>query len=80
MADVSSNGMFHSMSCAPFLSFARHIYIMLTIVEDAFRCLKDELGFDGTIDYKNEDVKEGIKKHCPKGIDVYFDNVGGEIW
>ncbi len=39
----------------------------------------EELGFDAAIDYKNEDVKLGIKTHCPKGIDVYFDNVGGEI-
>lgn len=39
----------------------------------------NELGFDGAIDYKNESVFKGIKKHCPKGIDVYFDNVGGEI-
>ena len=39
----------------------------------------DELGFDGAIDYKNEDVHQGLKKHCPSGIDVYFDNVGGEI-
>ena len=41
--------------------------------------IKDELGFDEAIDYKNEDVKEGIKRTCPKGINVYFDNVGGEI-
>ena len=39
----------------------------------------DELGFDGAIDYKNENVHAGIKRECPKGIDVYFDNVGGEI-
>jgi len=41
--------------------------------------MKSELGYDGVIDYKNEDVKAGIKRECPKGIDVYFDNVGGEI-
>ena len=41
--------------------------------------LINELGFDGAIDYKNESVLKGIKQHCPKGIDVYFDNVGGEI-
>lgn len=39
----------------------------------------DVLGFDGAIDYKNENVNAGIKRECPKGIDVYFDNVGGEI-
>ena len=38
-----------------------------------------DLGFDACIDYKNEDVKVGLKAYCPKGIDVYFDNVGGEI-
>ncbi len=41
--------------------------------------VRDELGFDAVIDYKNEDVAAGLKQHCPKGIDVYFDNVGGEI-
>jgi hypothetical protein len=39
----------------------------------------DELGFDACIDYKNEDVAAGLKTHCPKGMDVYFDNVGGDI-
>lgn len=38
-----------------------------------------ELGFDAAIDYKSEDVRQALLKHCPKGIDVYFDNVGGEI-
>ncbi len=41
--------------------------------------LVDGLGFDGAIDYKNENIHTGIKQYCPKGIDVYFDNVGGEI-
>ena len=39
----------------------------------------DELGFDGAIDYKNDNIKTKIKDYFPKGIDVYFDNVGGEI-
>ena len=38
-----------------------------------------ELGFDAAIDYKNENVIEGLRKHCPQGVNVYFDNVGGEI-
>ncbi len=41
--------------------------------------LVDELGFDGAIDYKNGNVRTRIKELCPKGIDVYFDNVGGDI-
>ena len=39
----------------------------------------DELGFDACIDYKAGRVKEGLKEYCPKGVDIYFDNVGGEI-
>jgi NADPH-dependent curcumin reductase len=47
-----------------------------------------ELGFDACIDYKAaaplgvarwDPVREGLKQHCPGGVDVYFDNVGGEI-
>jgi NADPH-dependent curcumin reductase CurA len=38
-----------------------------------------ELGFDACIDYKGGSVREGLKLHCPKGVDIYFDNVGGEI-
>jgi NADPH-dependent curcumin reductase CurA len=38
-----------------------------------------ELGFDACIDYKAGNVRQGLKEHCPKGVDVYFDNVGGEI-
>jgi NADPH-dependent curcumin reductase CurA len=43
------------------------------------RYVVEDLGFDAAIDYKSEDVAEGLREHCPKGIDVYFDNVGGEI-
>ena len=38
-----------------------------------------ELGFDACIDYKNSDVRKGLKEHCPNGVDIYFDNVGGDI-
>ncbi len=38
-----------------------------------------ELGFDACIDYKAGSVRDGLKAHCPDGVDIYFDNVGGEI-
>ena len=41
--------------------------------------MKEELGFDEVIDYKNENVYKAVRQKCPKGIDVYFDNVGGDI-
>ena len=43
------------------------------------RWIVDELGFDEAIDYKAGDVGEALSAACPEGIDVYFDNVGGEI-
>jgi NADPH-dependent curcumin reductase CurA len=39
----------------------------------------NELRYDACIDYKAGNVKDALKEHCPRGIDVYFDNVGGEI-
>ena len=42
--------------------------------------VKDELGFDACIDYKaGNDLDAALRAACPKGIDVYFDNVGGEV-
>ncbi|MEZ4984095.1 MAG: NADP-dependent oxidoreductase [Saprospiraceae bacterium] len=41
--------------------------------------LTDTLGFDAAIDYKNDDIREKLREYCPKGIDVFFDNVGGDI-
>jgi hypothetical protein len=38
-----------------------------------------ELGFDECVDYKSQDVYTALKLACPKGIDVYFDNVGGPV-
>ena len=37
-----------------------------------------ELGFDAAFDYKTEELPKALREHCPKGIDVYFDNVGGD--
>jgi len=45
--------------------------------EEKCRYIVEELGFDGAIDYKNDNVYKGLKAAAPKGIDVYFDNVGG---
>jgi NADPH-dependent curcumin reductase len=39
----------------------------------------EKYGYDACIDYKNEEVRVGLKRECPNGIDVYFDNVGGDI-
>ncbi|MCS6987779.1 MAG: NADP-dependent oxidoreductase [Sphingomonadaceae bacterium] len=41
--------------------------------------LVDEAGFDAAIDYKNEEVRPRLKELAPRGIDVVFDNVGGQI-
>lgn len=41
--------------------------------------LTEEAGFDVAIDYKHENVGTALARACPNGIDVYFDNVGGEI-
>lgn len=41
--------------------------------------LTSELGLDAAIDYKNDDIRTALKELCPDGIDLYFDNVGGEI-
>jgi hypothetical protein len=43
------------------------------------RFIVDELGFDASVDYKNEDVRAALREHCTDRVDVYFDNVGGEI-
>jgi NADPH-dependent curcumin reductase CurA len=43
------------------------------------RLLVEEFGFDAAIDYKSDDVPRAIKEHCPDRVDVYFDNVGGDI-
>jgi NADPH-dependent curcumin reductase len=43
------------------------------------RWLTDEAGFDASIDYKSESVQARLKELCPKGMDIFFDNVGGDI-
>jgi NADPH-dependent curcumin reductase CurA len=46
---------------------------------DKCRYIVNDLGLDAAIDYKSEDVTEALRKTCPQGINIYFDNVGGDI-
>jgi NADPH-dependent curcumin reductase CurA len=46
---------------------------------DKCRHVVEGMGFDAAIDYKAENVAKALRQHCPDGINVYFDNVGGEI-
>ena len=46
---------------------------------DKCRFVVEDLGFDACIDYKTGDLREQLKAATPKGVDIYFDNVGGEI-
>jgi NADPH-dependent curcumin reductase CurA len=43
------------------------------------RWVTEDLGFEACIDYKREDVAERLKTLCPRGVDIFFDNVGGEL-
>lgn len=48
--------------------------------DEKIKLLKDEFGFDEAINYKTtSDMSKAIAEACPNGVDVYFDNVGGEI-
>jgi len=48
--------------------------------DEKCQALKDEFGFDGAINYKtSQNLKKDIGMLCPKGVDIYFDNVGGDI-
>jgi NADPH-dependent curcumin reductase CurA len=39
-----------------------------------------ELGFDACVDHRSPTLAQDLKAACPKGVDVYFENVGGEVW
>jgi NADPH-dependent curcumin reductase len=47
---------------------------------DKCRYLVDELGFDAAVDHRSPTLAADLAKACPKGIDVYFENVGGAVW
>ena len=53
---------------------------VIGIAGGAEKCafVKNELGADAVIDYKHEQIGKALSEHCPDGIDVFFDNVGGE--
>ncbi|WP_282936860.1 NADP-dependent oxidoreductase [Paenibacillus sp. RC67] len=47
--------------------------------DDKTQFLTKELGFDAAVNYKTADLKLALEQACPQGVDVYFDNVGGDI-
>jgi prostaglandin reductase 1 len=47
--------------------------------DDKCKWLEDELGFDKAINYKSGEIAKALKEAAPKGVDCYFDNVGGEL-
>ncbi len=51
----------------------------LTGTDEKCKWITEELGFDEAINYKTEDLSKALERTCPNGIDVYFENVGGEI-
>lgn len=47
--------------------------------DEKCKWLVDDLGFDGAINYKSDDIDAKIKEFAPKGVDIYFENTGGPI-
>ena len=54
--------------------------IGITSSDEKASWLKDVLGFDGVVNYKNDNFIKGLRSLCPEKVDVYFDNVGGPIF
>lgn len=51
----------------------------ITGSDDKAQLLRDKLGYDATLNYKSPDFRRDFKSSCPDGIDIYFDNTGGDI-
>ena len=47
---------------------------------DKVRALTEEFGFDAAVDHRAPDFRDRLAAACPSGIDIYFENVGGEVW
>jgi NADPH-dependent curcumin reductase len=52
----------------------------ITTGSDKLAYVRNELGFDAVADHRAPDLAEQLARACPRGIDVYFENVGGPIW
>ncbi|MGN6773294.1 MAG: NADP-dependent oxidoreductase [Rhizobiaceae bacterium] len=48
--------------------------------DDKCRMILEEFGFDAAVNYKDKDFRDRLAEACPKGIDVYFENVGGDVF
>lgn len=67
-----------SMACQIAKAHGAHV---IGIAGGARKCAwaRETVGCDATVDYKNEDVSAALRQHCPQGVDIFFDNVGGPI-
>jgi NADPH-dependent curcumin reductase CurA len=48
--------------------------------DDKCRMILDEFGFDAAVNYKDADFRDRLAEACPKGVDIYFENVGGDVF
>lgn len=51
----------------------------ITSTDEKCQLLQDKLGYDASVSYRSPDFRQELKSACPKGVDVYFDNTGGDI-
>ncbi|CAL1527801.1 unnamed protein product [Lymnaea stagnalis] len=77
---ISGAGMYY-FSASSQIAKAEGCGILIGIcgTDDKCQWLTSELGFDAAINYKTQSVSEKLQELCPGGVDIYFDNVGGDI-